>query len=199
MSDNFPAAGELALTPFTALRLSRFALALPLPPCQAELTESEKSGRKASLLRALRKAHTPALLRAAAFKLVWGALLILAAAFFVREILAWLKDYGEGKVSEKTKGWILSAFFFVCCSSLSVALQQMSHVSSAVGMRIRAALATAVYRKALVVDMNDHSMDVLSLIATDCSRLQSAASSINYLWSGVAEAMGIIGVLLTEI
>ena len=156
-----------------------------------------KDGKKASLLRACRRTYLPEMLRAAAAKLVWGTLLVLSASFFVRQLLRWLSDYGKGAVIVKDNGWILSVFFFLCCWILSVALQQMNRTSSVCGLRIRAALSTAVYRKALSADLNEKMMaDPLALVSTDCTKLQDAASSLNFLWSGVVEALAIIGVLI---
>ncbi len=156
-----------------------------------------KDGKKPSLFRAMRRTYWPEMLRAAAAKLVWGTLLVLSASFFVRQLLRWLADYGGGKIRVKDNGWILSVFFFLCCWILSMALQQMNRSGSTLGLRVRAALSTAVYRKALSADLNEkQEADPLSLVSTDCTKLQDAASSLNFLWSGVVEALAIIGVLI---
>lgn len=126
---------------------------------------------------------------------MWGALLVLSASYFVRQLLRWLGAYNAGTAPQRD-GWILSCFFFLCCWLLSVALQQMNLVSARMGLRVRAAVATAVYRKSLTVSLTDKRGDALALVATDCAKLQDAVQSVNYLWSGVLEALAIFGVLI---
>lgn len=151
--------------------------------------------KQPSLFRALRRTFMGEFIRAALLKLVWGALLVLSASFFVRQLLRWLGAYNSGKEPQRD-GWILSCFFFLCCWLLSVALQQMNLVSARMGLRVRAAVATAVYRKSLTVSLTDKRADALALVATDCAKLQESVQSVNFLWSGVLEALAIFGVLI---
>lgn len=120
---------------------------------------------------------------------------MLSASFFVRQLLRWLGAYNAGTAPQRD-GWILSCFFFLCCWLLSVALQQMNLVSARMGLRVRAAVATAVYRKCLTVSLTDKRADALALVSTDCAKLQDAVQSVNFLWSGVLEALAIFGVLI---
>ena len=161
-------------------------------PFMTYWTEELKPGVKPSLLRALRRTFIRELLYAAALKLVWGTLIVLCASYFIRALLSWL----QSKTKNSSDGWILSCFLFLACFLLSVALQQMAYTSSRLGLRVRAALSVAVYRKSLVEDRTPTSSDVVSLIATDCNKLHEASATLNYLWSAVVEALAIIGVLL---
>ena len=88
--------------------------------------------------------------------------------------------------------------FFVACLMLSVALQQTNALSSRLGSRVAAALAASIYDKSLREDRfsNPSPVDVVSLVATDCSKLQEAGASINFLWSAVVESLAIFAVLL---
>lgn len=55
---------------------------------------------------------------------------------------------------------------------MSISLQQMGSLSTRIGIRIRAALITMVYTKALNVDGVGNSVgDVLNLVASDCTRI----------------------------
>lgn len=152
--------------------------------------EAGAKQRSPSILRALRRAFLPELLRAAAFKLVWGTLIVTSASFFVRYLLNWLKN------PQGPDGWIVSVFFFVCCMMLSVALQQMNATSSRLGLRVYAAVSTAIYRKIFKLDTATSKFDVVSLTATDCLKVMEACTTLNFLWSGIVEALAIIGVLI---
>lgn len=155
--------------------------------------ELQRTGdAKPSLLRALRRAFIKELLFAAGLKLIWGTLIVLCASYFIRALLSWL----QSKSKNDSDGWVLSCCLFATCFILSVALQQMAYASSRLGLRVRAALSVAVYRKSLVEDRTPESKDVVSLIATDCNKLHEAAATLNYLWSAAVEALAIIGVLL---
>lgn len=57
-------------------------------------------------------------------------------------------------------------------------------------------MVVAVYSKSLVEDRTPESIDVVSLVATDCNKLHEATATLNYLWSAIVEALAIIGVLL---
>jgi hypothetical protein len=173
----------------------RVAHALFLTHWREEL-KLKTDGGSASLLRALRKTFLRELLFAAVLKLIWGTLIVLCASYFIRALLAWLQAKNRRQNVPDGDGWILSCFLFLTCLTLSIALQQMANVSSRLGLRVRAAMCTAVYDKSLVEDRNPKSLDVVSLVATDCSKLHEATATLNYLWSAIVEALAIIGVLL---
>ena len=115
------------------------------------------------------------------------------ASFFVRYLLQWVRQ-----PNPDFAGWVVAACFFVACILLSVALQQTNAISSKLGTKVAAALTTMIYEKSFREDRiaNPHPVDVVSLVATDCSKLQEAGSSINFLWSAIVESLAIFGVLL---
>lgn len=158
--------------------------------------DAERRNKTPSLLRALRAGFLGELLVAAGFKLAWGAFIVLSASYFVRSLLTYLGNYARNPSQGKAEGWILSVFFFVCCMLLSMALQQMASQSSKLGLRVRAALTTAVYRKSLCIEPGASDMDVVALVSNDCTKLMDACTNINFLWSGVLEALAIVVVLL---
>jgi hypothetical protein len=107
-------------------------------------------------------------------KLIWGALVILSAYYFVNELVPLLPT----KTAEgKRKGWILTAAFFVCSEVFSLALQQMVSHSTMAGIRLRTSLVTAVYQKSLrVKDAAKMGSDILNLVSSDCHRLLEGAT-----------------------
>lgn len=148
---------------------------------------------KPSLRKALQATYWQPLAQAASYKLAWSALIVTCASWFIRYLLAWVRT-----PNPPFAGWLVACCFFVACVALSVALQQTNAVSSRLGAKVAAALAAEIYEKSLREDRisNPAPVDVVSLVATDCSKLQEAAASINFLWSAVVEALAIVSVLL---
>jgi hypothetical protein len=148
---------------------------------------------KPSIVRALKAVFLKELLAAASIKLAWSGLIVLLASFFVRYLLSWVRA-----PEPPFAGWVVSAFFFVGCMCLSVALQQVNAISARLGVRVSSAVSTAVYQKSLREDRaaSAKPVDVVSLVATDCAKLSEGAATINFLWSAVVEALAIFAVLL---
>ena len=83
---------------------------------------------------------------------------------------------------------------------MSVALQQLNHLGTMTGIRVRGALSTAIYAKALKTEnIAQHSSEVLNLLTNDCTRLLELCTSIHYIWSGPLEAIAIIVLLISLI
>jgi ABC-type multidrug transport system fused ATPase/permease subunit len=170
-----------------------------------ELKVEGSATRKPSLRRALWQSFRYELLKAAGLKLVWGFCMLLALAFFVRELLRAINRRSTGKgplvggaevYSAQDTAWWLCSFFFVCNVIMSICMQQMQLLSVRLGLRIKAALSTAVYRKLLVYDRHQSDIDVVSLVSTDCQKVCDACASVQFLWSGIVEAFAIMGVLV---
>ena len=82
-------------------------------------------------------------------------ILNVSVAFCVFRLLAHIKFKSTNKdqtPQEREKAYYMSSFFFLSMVILSVALQQMSFVSSTLGQIVKAALITAIYRRMLVRD-----------------------------------------------
>ena len=79
-----------------------------------------------------------------------------------------------------------------------MALQQMASRCSIVGIRIRAALMTALYQKCIIAD-NPSPADVINMVGNDCTKILEGCTSMHYLWSGPLEAIVIIAVLISLI
>jgi len=161
----------------------------------------ELKKQRPSLLRALFKAFWKEFLVAGLFKLVWGALVILAASYFVSGLVSYINGVNLGTVDDNgTRGWILSGFYFLDCFILSLALQQMLSRSSRVGIRVRASMITAIYRKSLIAQNISHDLGhVMTLISNDCSRLHDGCLKVHYVWSAIIESLTIIVVLFSQV
>jgi ABC-type multidrug transport system fused ATPase/permease subunit len=163
---------------------------------------NEKGKHRKKLIYVLWSTFWKDVLKAAVLKAMWGAFVIFSVAFFVFRLLAYIKfksiDHHHTP-QEREEGYYLAAFFFVSMVVLSVALQQMSFVSSTLGQEVKAALVTAIYRKMLVREGYQSDADVVSLVAKDCAKIAEACTSLQFLWSGIFEAFGIFAVLFSYI
>ncbi|KAL6064447.1 Canalicular multispecific organic anion transporter 1, variant 2 [Balamuthia mandrillaris] len=149
---------------------------------------------KPSLFRALVHCYWRPFLLAGIFKLLWGLLVVMCAGFFVYFLVDFVAD---GEDREEWHGWVLAGFFFLDCFLLSVCMQQMGYVSLKLGIRLRGALMTAVYNKALKLESSNLEVgEIINLAANDCSRLFQACTSAHNLWSSIFESLLFIGVVI---
>lgn len=168
-----------------------------------ELAESAKNPkRKPSLLRALWKAFWHRFVLAAICKLLWGVFLLLAAFFFVNSLVSLVQRRDSEKAAGRVldtmwHGWFYAGFFGLDCILIATMLQQMSSQCSRVGIRIRAAMISAVYNKAVRIEgIEAHVGDVIGLVSGDAYRLYEGCTYFHYLWSGPLEALAIIILLI---
>jgi ATP-binding cassette subfamily C (CFTR/MRP) protein 1 len=95
----------------------------------------------------------------------------------------------------------LSASFFIDAILVGIALQRMGDISVRLGIKIRAALMTAVYRKSFkLTSLNSEDSEggnVVSMVATDCSKLYEGVQHCQNVWTAPLEAGAIIGLLLS--
>eukprot|EP00741_Cyanophora_paradoxa_P010538 tig00000158_g10189.t1 len=156
-----------------------------------------------SLLRALKKSFGKEMFVAGCWKGAWASLVILAAFYFVRFLFVYVRDRSDERNPNKpgpSTGWPLAVFFFVNCFMLCCCLQQLAAKAMQVGIKVRAALMTAVYRKSLrIPNVGSEVGDVVSLISNDCARLMDGCTFFHYLWAGPAEAIAIVVCMCTMI
>eukprot|EP01137_Pigoraptor_chileana_P018499 Opistho-2@78073 len=151
-----------------------------------------------SLLRALRKTFWKDFVIAGIFKLFWGAFMILAAFYFVLFLVKNVKNFNNPNYPQ-WQGFILATFFSVTCFCMSVSLQQMTSRCSQVGIRVRGAVMTAIYRKSLRTEgVSNKVGDVITLVSNDCSRLHEGCTNFHFLWSGPIESFTIVGLVFYQ-
>ena len=160
--------------------------------------QQKKAGTAPSLIRALVKSFYGDLLKAFFSKLVWSVLVIFSIWYFVFEILAFIKGRTKKVDQEKTnKELYLCAGFFACMFVLSVGIQQMGIFSSILGLKVKAALTTAIYKKMISREAYGSNANVVSLVAKDVQKLSEACLSLQYLWSGIFETLAVLAVVLS--
>ncbi|KAG0695819.1 P-loop containing nucleoside triphosphate hydrolase protein [Suillus ampliporus] len=119
---------------------------------------------------------------AAFFKLLQDSL-----AFLQPQLLRWLLAYISSYQSTKgaanllvgpspLEGYAIAIIMFVASMTQTVILHQYFQICFETGMRVRAGLVTAIYKKSLVLSSDERgsraSGDIVNLMSVDASRLQ---------------------------
>lgn len=139
------------------------------------------------------------------WKISWSVLVILGACYFVRSLVQFVtipnpNKPGSGNMYNKNTlgvnvGWILSTMFFVDSIFVGIALQRMGDACVRCGIKIRSAVMTAVYTKTFcTAGVSDQN--VVSLVATDCTKLYEGVTHVQNVWTAPLEATAIIALLL---
>jgi len=172
-----------------------------------EIADAKAQGRPPSLLKALRASFGWAVFWAGFWKTIWSIFVILGAFYFVRSLVQYCTDpatatniYNDNDIPNKGVGWILSSAFFLDSILVGVALQRMGDASVRAGIKMRAALMTAVYRKTFNLPSvhNDGAGNVVSLVSTDCSKMYEGVQAFHNVWTAPAETAAIIALLLSQ-
>ena len=100
---------------------------------------------------------------------------------------------------EVWKGWVLVAFFFIDAWLLGLSLQRMGYGVLNVGIRVRAALITAVSRKcySMASMTKETNAQAVAFVANDINKIFEGIQEIHYLWTAPFEAAAIIILLST--
>ncbi|KAG2112527.1 P-loop containing nucleoside triphosphate hydrolase protein [Suillus clintonianus] len=108
-------------------------------------------------------------------------------AFLQPQLLRWLLAYISNYQSTKgtanvlvgpspLEGYAVAIIMFVASMSQTVVLHQYFQICFETGMRVRAGLVTAIYKKSLVLSSDERgnraSGDIVNLMSVDASRLQ---------------------------
>ncbi|KAG1838637.1 P-loop containing nucleoside triphosphate hydrolase protein [Suillus subalutaceus] len=108
-------------------------------------------------------------------------------AFLQPQLLRWLLAYISNYQSTKgaanilvgpspLEGYIVAIIMFVTSMAQSVVLHQYFQICFETGMRVRAGLVTAIYKKSLVLSSDERgsraSGDIVNLMSVDATRLQ---------------------------
>ncbi|GFN99336.1 multidrug resistance-associated protein 1 [Plakobranchus ocellatus] len=150
-------------------------------------TEVKKDELPASLFKVLVKTYGLELLQAHFCKLIYDLLQFVSPI-----LLGVLIDYTNDreKVKEQGqqwKGYVYASSFFVVSSIGSIMFNQNFHIGMSLGMRIKAALIAAVYKKSLTVSNESKKEttvgEIVNLMAVDCQRMQDVTGYLWMLWS----------------
>jgi ATP-binding cassette, subfamily C (CFTR/MRP), member 1 len=149
-----------------------------------------------SLLRALAAAFGRPMLFAAPFKLLQD-LLAFVQPLLLRQLLLFVASYdptGSGSSSGPSVptplywGYLIAVSMFMTAVTQTLLLHQYFHRCFMTGMRVRAAMVTSVYRKALRLsnDARQQSTvgEIVNHMSIDAQKLMDLMTYLHILWSG---------------
>jgi ABC-type multidrug transport system fused ATPase/permease subunit len=149
--------------------------------------------RRPSLLMVLLRCYLWDFIVSGLWKLFWSFLICLAAFYYVLNLVKFVGS----PTMPVWYGWVLCISFFLASVLIGIAYQQFQSRATQVGVRMRAALLTSVYEKAMRLDLQDlNAGDVVNLATNDCSRLMDAVVHCHLLWTSAVESATIIALLI---
>lgn len=160
---------------------------------------TRNDGKQPSMLATLMSTFGLQFALAGVFKLMWSSFVLLGASYFVNALIEFVqKKDGWDAIPNKGVGLVLACSFFLDSIFAGLALQRMGDVSMRVGIKVRAALITAVYRKSFRLQsaQNNGGGNVVSLVSTDCIKMYEGVQHFHNVWTAPLEAATIIGLLL---
>uniref|UniRef100_UPI00398F0E09 ATP-binding cassette sub-family C member 2 n=1 Tax=Pristiophorus japonicus TaxID=55135 RepID=UPI00398F0E09 len=144
----------------------------------------ESSARAAEgwLVLAIMKTYRHILVKTAVFKLCHDLLL-----FASPQLLKLMVSFTEDPSIYTWMGYLYAVLLLVTAIIQSLLLQQYFHCCFVLGMRVRTAITTAVYKKALIVSNAARKEfaagEIVNLMAVDAQRFNDVTNFIHLMWS----------------
>uniref|UniRef100_H2Z8G2 Multidrug resistance-associated protein 1 n=1 Tax=Ciona savignyi TaxID=51511 RepID=H2Z8G2_CIOSA len=138
---------------------------------------------KASLGLAMVKTFGPYFLFSTVLKVFHDLL-----SFVSPQLLKGLITFTATENAPMWQGYLLGVGMFVSAILQSVILQQYFHICFVVGMRLRSAIISSIYRKSLLLSNAARKEstvgEVVNLMSVDAQRFMDLMSYLNIVWSG---------------
>ncbi|XP_076457656.1 multidrug resistance-associated protein 1-like [Babylonia areolata] len=144
---------------------------------------AKKKKKEPSLLKVLVKTYGLDLLQSHFCKLIYDLL-----QFVNPQLLNVLIAYVNNKENEaEWKGYVYACAFMLVSVTGSVFFHQQFHIGMTLGMRIKSACISAVYRKSLTMTNEARKGstvgEIVNLMSVDCQRLQDVTGYLWMVWS----------------
>uniref|UniRef100_A0A8C9SYZ2 Multidrug resistance-associated protein 1-like n=1 Tax=Scleropages formosus TaxID=113540 RepID=A0A8C9SYZ2_SCLFO len=144
--------------------------------------EEEMDFPRSWLVKSLAKTYKWQLLESAFFKLLQDLL-----GFVSPQLLKLMISFTQDMSIHTWMGYMYAILLMVVAFFQSVFLQQYFQRCFVIGMQVRTALTTAVYKKALVVSNDTRKQstvgETVNLISADAQRFSDVTNFIHLLWS----------------
>ncbi|KAK3735282.1 hypothetical protein RRG08_060049, partial [Elysia crispata] len=149
--------------------------------------DPKKDELPASLFKVLVKTYGFELLQAHFCKFIYD-LLQFVNPILLGVLIDYTKNRDEIKEQgQEWKGYVYAASFFIVSEFGSIMFNQNFHIGLSLGMRIKAALIAAVYKKSLTVSNEAKKEttvgEIVNLMSVDCQRMQDVTGYLWMLWS----------------
>ena len=148
----------------------------------------ELASKRPSLLRATIKAYGLMFLSAAVYKLIQDIL-----GFIQPQLLKMMMEFAKNFTlykgeSRLEKGFLIAFSMLIAAILQTVFLHQYFHVCMMTGMRLKSAIITAIYRKALRLSNTSRQGstvgEIVNLMSVDASRISELFTYLHIVWSG---------------
>lgn len=166
-------------------------------------TDPSKAPARPSLYRALWRVFGPEWAWVAVFRVLGDACMV-ASPVVLKYLIAFVVRAQSDNPQPEWEGYALMGALFVVQALSSFALNHFFQVTMTIGLRVRAALISVVFRKMLRLSESSRSGDfnagkITNIVSSDCARLDSAAGYLHYLWSAPLMATAIIVLLILNL
>ncbi|KAI9470014.1 MAG: multi drug resistance-associated protein MRP [Benjaminiella poitrasii] len=147
----------------------------------------ELKKEKPSLFWALFKTLGGPFMFAALFKGIQDILQFLQP-ILLKELMGWVGSYLTDSPEPGYKGVFIAVFMFITAFTQTMFLHQYFHLCFTTGMRIRAALVTAIYQKTLILSNASRQQstvgEIVNRMSVDAQRLMDLCTNFHIGWSG---------------
>ncbi|XP_053408516.1 multidrug resistance-associated protein 1-like isoform X2 [Mercenaria mercenaria] len=109
-------------------------------------------------------------------------------------LIGYVESKGDSNVTVyEWKGYVYAAGLFVVAMTQSVFFHQNFHICMTAGMRMKSALISAVYSKALTMNSEAKKSstvgEIVNLMSVDCQRIQDITGYLWMLWSAPVQVI----------
>ncbi|KAK3825331.1 MAG: ATP-binding cassette transporter 1 [Benniella sp.] len=158
--------------------------------------ESKKS--EPSLSRALRKSFGKPFYLAGVWKFI-ADVAGLVQPLLLRQLLLFLMSYNTSEPQPLHYGYLLAALMFISGLVQTASTHQYFHLCFRTGMNVRAALVTAIYRKALRLSNTARQQftvgEIVNHMSMDTQRIQDVTTYLHVIWSAAFQVILILYLL----
>ncbi|KAG2178766.1 hypothetical protein INT43_001612 [Umbelopsis isabellina] len=149
--------------------------------------EKEMKKKNPSLLRVLVATLGGPFIFAGVLKAVQDVLQF-TQPLLLRELMGWVNSYSSGEPMPAYRGTFIAIGMFFTAISQTMFLHQYFQLCFATGMRIRAALVTAIYKKTMVLSNASRQAstvgEIVNHMSVDAQRLMDLCTYFHIVWSG---------------
>lgn len=142
----------------------------------------KKPRQEPSLFKVMFKTYGFQLFKAHICKFICDLLLFLGPTL-QKQLIGFSKD----DEAPNWKGYIFAASFFLYTIIYSVFFHQLFHIGMTLGMRIKSAFISAVYKKALTMSNEARKTstvgEIVNLMSVDAQRMQDVTGYLWMIWS----------------
>ncbi|KAK9376897.1 P-loop containing nucleoside triphosphate hydrolase protein [Lipomyces chichibuensis] len=147
----------------------------------------EKKTKKPSMVWALARAFGSTYFVAMAFK-VGNDVLAFTQPRLLRRLILFINSFMTDEPEPFTGGIVIAFGMFVVSIAQTACQHQHFQRAMTVGMQVKSALTSSIYRKAVVLSGEARSQkstgDIVNLMSVDAQRLQDITQNGQVLWSG---------------